>query len=170
MCVCSVVYDYSRVLDITNKYPWKTWSNSMHSPYASSRNIKKKKIIQKLLVARTAGEMIIRTPTIVLKQIVFLKFNCNSLLKEKFEWLFRSRKSNDRQCNDQKKKRTSSDLQNTTQKTKHWATQTALKIGGELRCSGRIGRFCYTCSTRRVTLWTNPVIRMREGPDCDYDD
>ena len=34
--------------------------------------------------------MIIRTPTIVRKQIVLLKFNCNSLLKEKFEWVFRS--------------------------------------------------------------------------------
>ena len=66
--------------------------------------------------------MIIRRPTIVRKQIVLLKFNCNSLLKEKFEWVFRSRKSNDRQYNDQKKKRTSSDLQNTTQKTKDRAT------------------------------------------------
>jgi hypothetical protein len=111
-----------------------------------------------------------RRPTIVRKQIVLLKFNCNSLLKEKFEWVFRSRKSNDRQYNDQKKKSTSSDLQNTTQKTKHSATQTALKIGGELMCSGRIGRSCFACSTRRVTLWTNLVIRMREGPECDYDD
>ena len=79
----------------------------------------KNKIIQKLLVARTAGQIIIRRPTIVRKQIVLLKFNCNSLLKEKFEWVFRSRKSNDRQYNDQKKKRTSSDLQNNTQKTNH---------------------------------------------------
>ena len=38
-----------------------------------------------------------------------------------------------------KRKRTINDLQNTTQKTKDRATQTPLKIGGELRCSGRVG-------------------------------
>jgi len=30
-------------------------------------------------------------------------------------------------------------LQNTTQKTNDWATRTPLKIGDELRCSGRVG-------------------------------
>jgi len=38
-----------------------------------------------------------------------------------------SRESEDRQYNGQKGKK--NDLQTTTQKTKHWATRTSLKIG-----------------------------------------
>jgi hypothetical protein len=39
--------------------------------------------------------------------------------------VIRSRRSKtDRQCNGQKKKNTNNDLQNTTQKTKDWATRT----------------------------------------------
>ena len=34
-----------------------------------------------------------------------------------------------------KENREKNDVQNTTQKTKHLATQTPLKTGGELRCS-----------------------------------
>ena len=47
--------------------------------------------------------------------------------------------------NDQKNKdkSTNNDLQNTTQKTKYWATQTHLKAGDELRCSGSNTK-CYT--------------------------
>ena len=37
-------------------------------------------------------------------------------------------------------KRTNSELQNTTQKTKDRATRTPLKIVGELRCSGRVNK------------------------------
>jgi hypothetical protein len=48
--------------------------------------------------------------------------------------------------------------QNITQKTKDWATRTLLKIGGELRCFGRVSSFCSTSDTRRVNLVTNPVI------------
>ena len=32
------------------------------------------------------------------------------------------------------------------------------KIGGEIKCSGRISNSCSTCGTRRVTLVTNPMI------------
>jgi hypothetical protein len=61
-----------------------------------------------------------------------------------------------------KRKRTNNDLQNTTQKTKEQATQTPLKIGGELRWSGRVGIYCSTSGTRRVTLVTNPLKIMNE--------
>jgi hypothetical protein len=46
-------------------------------------------------------------------------------------WVIRIRKSNDRQHNDQMKKgkRTSNDLQNTTQKTKYRTTRTPSKYG-----------------------------------------
>jgi hypothetical protein len=37
-------------------------------------------------------------------------------------------------------------------------TQTPLKIGGELRCSGKVSNSCSTSGTRRVNLVTNPVI------------
>jgi len=76
---------------------------------------------------------------------------------EVIKWLIRSRKSKkDRLHNDRKKKRTNSDLQNNTQKTKDRATRTPLKIGDELRCSGRIGNSCFLCETRRVTLVRSP--------------
>ena len=51
------------------------------------------------------------------------------------------------------------------------------KLGGDLRCSGRVSRSCSTCGTRRVAyVIINPVnslnsvghIREREG-DCSYD-
>ena len=45
-----------------------------------------------------------------------------------------------------------------TYKTKDRVTRTPLKIGGELRCSGRVGSSCSSSGTRRVNLVTNPVI------------
>jgi hypothetical protein len=58
------------------------------------------------------------------------------------------------------------DLQNTTQKTKEWATRTPLNTGSELRCSGRVGSSCSTSET----CATNPVISLERGKlDCDYD-
>ena len=46
-----------------------------------------------------------------------------------------------------------------TYKTKDRVTQTPLKTGGELRCSGRVSSSCCTSYTRRVNLVTNPVTR-----------
>jgi hypothetical protein len=57
-------------------------------------------------------------------------------------------------------KRTNNDLQN-IYKTKDRVTRTPLKIGGELRCSRRVGSSCSTSGTRRVNLVTNPVISHR---------
>jgi len=48
-------------------------------------------------------------------------------------------------------KRTSNDLQNTTQKTKDQVTRIPQKNGDELMCTGRIGSSCYTSGTRGVT-------------------
>jgi hypothetical protein len=44
-----------------------------------------------------------------------------------------------------KRKRISNEIQNITQKTKDLATRTSLKIGGEIRCFGRV---CSSWSTR----------------------
>ena len=73
----------------------------------------------------------------------------------------------DRQHNGQNKKHkwTNNDLQNTTQKTKDRVTQTSLKSGVELRCSGRASSSCSTSGTRRVNLFTNPVISHAWGKD-----
>jgi len=59
-----------------------------------------------------------------------------------------------RQHNDQKKedKRTNNDLQNITHITKDRATRTQQKIGGELRCSGRVDISCSSSDIRRATL------------------
>ena len=45
-----------------------------------------------------------------------------------------------------------------THKTKDQITRTPLKIGSELRCSGRVSSSYSTSGTRRVNLVTNPVI------------
>ena len=47
-----------------------------------------------------------------------------------------------------KDKRTNNDLENSTQKTKHRATRTSIKAGGEFRYPGRVGSTCSTCGTR----------------------
>jgi hypothetical protein len=52
-----------------------------------------------------------------------------------------------------------------TYKTKDRVTRTALKTGGELRCSGRVGSSCSTSGTRRVNLVTNPVMNREWGKD-----
>ena len=69
--------------------------------------------------------------------------------KERFEdtkGVIRSRKSEDRQYNGQKKKykRRNNDLHNITQKIKDQATRTTLKLSS-----------CATCDTRPVTLVAN---------------
>ena len=56
-----------------------------------------------------------------------------------------------------------------TYKTKDRVTRTPLKIGGELRCSGKVNSSCSTSDTRRVNLVTNPKSRMRKGPGIVYD-
>ena len=45
-----------------------------------------------------------------------------------------------------------------TYKTKDGVTQTPLKTGGELMCSGRVSSSFSTSDTHRVNLATNPVI------------
>jgi len=45
-----------------------------------------------------------------------------------------------------------------THKTKARGTRTPIKIGGELRCSGRVGSSGSTSGIRRVNIDTNPVI------------
>jgi hypothetical protein len=52
-----------------------------------------------------------------------------------------------------------------TYKTRDRVTQTPLKTGGELRCSGRVSSSCSTSGTRRVYLVTNPVISREWGKD-----
>jgi hypothetical protein len=45
------------------------------------------------------------------------------------------------------------DVQNTTQKAKHLATQTPLKIGGELRCSRILPVYRHMKYTRIILEW-----------------
>jgi hypothetical protein len=52
-----------------------------------------------------------------------------------------------------------------TYETKDRATRTPLRIGSELRCSGRVNSSCSTSDTRRVNLVTNPVISHERGKD-----
>ena len=52
-----------------------------------------------------------------------------------------------------------------TYKTKDRVTRTPLKIGGELRRSGRERTSCSTSDIRRVNLVTNPVISHERGKD-----
>jgi hypothetical protein len=50
-----------------------------------------------------------------------------------------------------------------TYKTKDRETRTPLKIGGELRCSGRLNSSCTTSDYRRVNVVKNPVINHEQG-------
>ena len=43
------------------------------------------------------------------------------------------------------------------------ATPTPLKIGSELRCSGRVSGSCSISATRRATLATHPVVSHRRA-------
>jgi hypothetical protein len=81
----------------------------------------------------------------------------------KIKGVIESRKSNDRQYNDPKKKK-NDDLQNTTQKT-DIATWTPLKTGGKLGCSGRMSSSYSISDARRITLVTNPVINREWWKD-----
>ena len=53
-------------------------------------------------------------------------------------------------------------MQNTSQKTKDWATQALLKTGSELRYSRRVSTSCFTSGTRCVTIVTNPMKSYEE--------
>ena len=63
--------------------------------------------------------------------------------------------------------RTNNDLQNITHKNKNIdrVTRTILRIGGELRCSGRVSSSRSTSGARCVTLVTNLVISHEWGKD-----
>ena len=50
-----------------------------------------------------------------------------------------------------------------TYKTKDRVTRTPVKTEGELRGSERVTSSCSTCGTRRVNLFTNPVISREWG-------
>jgi hypothetical protein len=52
------------------------------------------------------------------------------------------------QCLKEKSKRTNNDLQNTSQKTKDRASRITLKPEDEVRCSGSVSSFRFTCGTR----------------------
>jgi hypothetical protein len=52
-----------------------------------------------------------------------------------------------------------------THKTKDRVTQTPLKTGGELMCSGRVNCSCSTSGTHRVNLVTSTVISHERGKD-----
>ena len=64
------------------------------------------------------------------------------------------------------KKKVQKDKQRSTKhthKTKDRVTQTPLKTGGELRCSGRVSSSYSTSGTRRVNLVTNAVVSREWG-------
>ena len=52
-----------------------------------------------------------------------------------------------------------------TYKIKDRVTRTPLKTGGVLMCSGIVNSSCSTSDTRRVNLFTNPVINHERGKD-----
>jgi hypothetical protein len=62
------------------------------------------------------------------------------------------RRTDNSMAKSKKDKRTNSDLQNTTHKTKDRAQ---LKTGDQLICSGMVGSSCSNSGTHRVTVATN---------------
>ena len=96
---------------------------------------------------------------------------CDHRDKEEFEdtkGAIRIRISKKNKQHNGQKKKVQKDKQRSTKhtyKTKDRVTRTPLKIGGELRCSGRVSSSCSTSDTRRVNLVTNPVICHELGKD-----
>ena len=100
---------------------------------------------------------------IVSRTMAFHWSNRSSLMTPKGE--IRSRKSKDRQYNDQTKKkdkRTNNNLQNTTQKTRDRATSTPLNVGVN-SCAPGSGRVSTSISTRgTVTIMDSQYKGNRE--------
>jgi hypothetical protein len=67
----------------------------------------------------------------------------------------------------EKGQREETTIYKTLQRNKNHAIRTPLKLGGGLGCSWgwRVNSSCSTCSNRRVTLVTNPVISHEWGND-----
>jgi hypothetical protein len=83
----------------------------------------------------------------------------------RYKGVNRIRKSKqNRQHNGQKKKDKQQSTKHTN-KTKDRITQTPLKTGGELRCSGRVSNSCSTSSTIHVNLVTNPLTSQEQAKD-----
>jgi hypothetical protein len=81
--------------------------------------------------------------------------------------VIRIRKSKKNWQHNGQKKKVQKDKQRSTKhtyRTKDRVTPTPLKIGGELKLSGRVGNSC-SSDTRRVNLITNPVISHEQGKD-----
>ena len=70
----------------------------------------------------------------------------------------RNRQHNDRKKKYKKTKRSTKH----TYKTKGRVTRTPIKPGNDFICSSRVSSSCSTSDTRRVNLFTNPVIFMDE--------
>ena len=84
--------------------------------------------------------------------VYHLWFSCSQKRVEDSKWIIRIHISKDRQYNGKTKKdkRTSNNLQNTTNKTKDRATRTTLNSGSKLRCSGMVISSCSNSDTRRA--------------------
>ena len=67
-----------------------------------------------------------------------------------------------------KYKRDKQQSTNYTHKTKDRVTRTPVKTGSEHICSGRVGRFCPTSSTRGVNLVIDPVISHEWGKNQEW--
>jgi hypothetical protein len=70
-----------------------------------------------------------------------------------------------------KRKRTSNDLQTTTQKTEDRVTRTTLKFGDEHKCFGRVSSSRSTSGTCSDALASSQMMSHKwgEGLDCGYD-
>jgi len=82
-------------------------------------------------------------------------------VQEEFEdtkGVIRIRISKKNRQHDGQKKKDKQRTRKHTYKTKDRVTRTPVKTGGELMCSGRVTSACSTSDTRRVNLFTNPVI------------
>jgi hypothetical protein len=85
---------------------------------------------------------------------VRMEWLCDGCWTSNISFIIGSLQSKDKQYNGQNKE-TKNDLQNTTQKTKDRVTRTLLKIGCQLKCSGRVSS-CTSMSTVNVITGCEP--------------
>ena len=132
---------------LCHKWPWLCFCLSPSNPFLSSLMTYHQIFNMDNMTGVTSGTGT-ANPSGAFIFIPFLEF-------EDMKEVIRILKSKKDRHTMAKRKRTSNDLQNNTQKTKDRAIQTLLKTADELRCS--------TSDTYHVTLVTNNMLWMRKG-------
>jgi hypothetical protein len=135
-----------------------------------SQNCRKNKLVSCALITNRVRKMIVVIIIVYMRKSnygaklsvwSYAFRNQDSFLPDRSVWC-KIRKSNKNKQYNAQTKRTNNDLQNTTQKTKDWATHTQQKPG----CSGMVSSSCRSSSNHRVTKTSFRILIYY--PSCNW--